>query len=34
MAPNQRNLLLYENDDVEKVTTFEKKGEFLKSTAL
>lgn len=28
MAPNQRSRLLYENDDLEKVTTFEKKGEY------
>lgn len=27
MAPNQNNMLLYENEDVEKVKTYEKKGE-------
>ena len=26
MAPNQRSLLLYENDDLERVAAFEKKG--------
>lgn len=26
MAPNQSNLLQYENEDVEKVSLFEKKG--------
>jgi hypothetical protein len=31
MAPNQRSLLLYENDDLEKVATFEKKGEYLRN---
>jgi hypothetical protein len=29
MAPNQRNTLIYENEDVEKVKTYEKKGELL-----
>jgi hypothetical protein len=29
MAPNQSNTLIYENEDVEKVKTYEKKGELL-----
>ena len=29
MAPNQSNTLIYENEDVEKVKTYEKKGEWL-----
>ena len=27
MPPNQRNVLLYENEDVERVSLFEKRGE-------
>jgi hypothetical protein len=29
MAPNQSSTLIYENEDVEKVKTYEKKGELL-----
>lgn len=29
MAPNQSNTLIYENEDVEKIKTYEKKGELL-----
>jgi hypothetical protein len=32
MAPNQRSVLLYENDDLERVPSYEKKGEHLRRT--
>jgi len=34
MAPNKSNLLLYENEDVERVSTFEKKGKFCVGSGL